>query len=209
MGLIAKVPTGNGNYEPVPEGLHHAVCYRVTDLGTHATPWDTMVRKVLVSWELPQERIDFERDGVSENLPRVISKKYTLSLHDKANLRRDLENWRGKKFTAQELTGWDLKKIIGANCFLQVLHKETKEGRTFADVSSIVGLPKKTEKLNPENETAFFSFDDGGDIPEDTPEWITTLIKESVEWQQRQGRDTDPPPEEAVQTTEEGDDIPF
>ena len=33
---------------------------------------------------------------------------------EKAVLRQTLETWRGKKFTVDELRGWDLEKLIGA-----------------------------------------------------------------------------------------------
>src|SRR3990167_3685661 len=36
----------------------------------------------------------------------TISKFYTLSLSEKANLRKDLEGWRGKSFTESELEGF-------------------------------------------------------------------------------------------------------
>ena len=40
-----------------------------------------------------------------------VARVYTLCLHERAALRKDLESWRGRKFTEQELDGFDLEKL--------------------------------------------------------------------------------------------------
>jgi len=42
----------------------------------------------------------------------MISKRYTMSLGEQSTLRKDLESWRGKKFTPEELQGFDLNACI-------------------------------------------------------------------------------------------------
>jgi len=104
--------------------MHKAICYGVYDLGTQFNEtFGNKNHKVLLQWELPEARIDIQKDGEDLNLPRAQSKIYTLSLHEKANLRKDLESWRGKSFTATELEGFDLKNLLGVDCQLQVIHK--------------------------------------------------------------------------------------
>ena len=34
MGLVARKPAGNDNYDPVEAGVHQAICIRYYDLGT-------------------------------------------------------------------------------------------------------------------------------------------------------------------------------
>jgi hypothetical protein len=185
MGLTVKK---SGSFlDPVPEGLYQAVCYGLYDLGTQFQErFGKSVPKVLIAWELPSERILVEQDGVKKDLPRAISKQYTKSLHEKANLRKDLESWRGKAFTEDELEGFDMKKLLGANCMIQVIHK-TKEGKTFANVANIVSLPKTMDKSGCENPFRYFSFEDGDILPDNTPSWISDLIKASEEWATLQG----------------------
>lgn len=182
MPLTAK--EGNGaQFPPVPMGLHLAVSYGIWDLGTHTEEkWNKDVHKILISWEIPGERIDIEKDGKEQNLPRVISNSYRLSLHKKANLRRDLESWRGKVFTPEELEGFDVYNVLGASCQLNIIHNE-KDKKVYANISSIVPAPKGT-KLEPENPTMIFSFEDYPEkgIPEGTPDWIKEIIKDSQEW---------------------------
>src|SRR3989304_9107557 len=181
MALTAK-DKGGGDYEPIPEDLHMAICYGIWDLGTQYNEvWHQESHKVAVVWELPEIRGEFERNGVKVNLPRAISKQYRLSLHKKAGLRKDLESWRGKKFTEEELSkGFDIKKLLGVPCQIQVLHNRV-EDKTYANISAIIKAPTGT-KLTPENPITFFSFEENMDIPPSTPEWIEKLIKGAKEY---------------------------
>ena len=62
-------------------------------------------------------------------------------MHEKAALRKDLESWRGKPFTAQELEGFDLEALLSVGCFINVMH-QTREGQTYANVAAVMRLPK-------------------------------------------------------------------
>ena len=207
MGLIAR-ETGGSKYPPVEQGLHHAICYATYDLGTHFDDkWNKSAHKIVIIFELPEERIDIEKNGESLNLPRAISKKYTLSLHEKSKLRKDLESWRGRVFTQEELEGFDVSKLLGVNCMVQVLHS-TVDGKTYANITAITSLPKGFEKRNAENPLAYFSLEeDGKELPDSMPEWIQKIIKESDEWvgkgtkEAPPSNDNPPPPGD--------DDIPF
>src|SRR6478609_2468498 len=112
MSLTAK-QTGT-SINPIPEGVYLGVCYSVVDIGVqYSKEFENASHKVIVSWELPELRIEMERDGKKVNLPRAISKRLGVSLDEKAILRKDVESWRGKAFTKEELRGFDLKKLVG------------------------------------------------------------------------------------------------
>jgi len=66
-------------------------------------------------------------------------------LSEKANLRKDLENWRGKGFTEAELAGFDVESIRGANCLLTIT--ETESGKR--KVSGVTALPKGMQPIKP------------------------------------------------------------
>lgn len=200
MGLIAK-DKGGGDFIPVQEGLHHAVCFAIYDIGTHFNAtFGKWGHQCFIMWEIPGERIQI--DG--KDLPRAISKKFTVSLHEKAELRKYLQTWRGKAFTAEELQGFDIKKLLGVNCFVQVIHN-TKNEKTYANVMSITPLPKGTLKKEAENPLKFFSFEDSTNIPDGTPDWIADQIRSAKEWGGGDGGSNndpnEPPPPD--------DDIPF
>jgi hypothetical protein len=126
-------------FTPAPEGLHQAVCCDVVDLGLQQTPWGEK-QKVELRWEL-----DSLNDGTGR--PHLTTKRYTLSLNEKATLRQHLEAWRGRRFTAEELGGFDLEKLLGVNCQLQIVHELSDQGRIFANVQAVVPLGKNMVKI--------------------------------------------------------------
>ena len=183
MGLTAK--EGGQKFDQIPEGVYGARCFAIYDLGTQAETWqgeEKQMHKVLFMWEIPELRITVKdkTTGEEKDLPRAISNRYTLSLGDKAKMRAHLESWRGKAFTNAELEGFDLKNILGKACQLQVIHNESG-GKTYANITSVMALPKGMTVGPQETESKFFSFEDGGQIPEGTPEWVRKLICESAE----------------------------
>lgn len=77
----------------------------------------------------------------------VVRRRYTVSLNEKAALRRDLETWRGRKFTKDELRGFDVEQVLGKPCQVQIAHKLSEQGRTFANVTAVIPLGKN--QVNP------------------------------------------------------------
>src|SRR6185295_14482521 len=62
MSLIVK-ENKESTREPVPAGMAHGICYGVIDLGTQPGNPALMIkaaRKVIIMFELPDERFDFE-----------------------------------------------------------------------------------------------------------------------------------------------------
>jgi len=136
MGLTAR-DSGGGDFTPAPEGTHPATCMAVIDLGTQYNErWKKQQHKVLIGWELDTD----EKRGDGE--PFIAWRRYTMSLHEKAGLRKDLEAWRGRKFTTEELAGFDLHNILGKPCVLTITHTVT-DGNTYANVASVAALPKR------------------------------------------------------------------
>lgn len=133
------------NFFPAPEGLHPAVCVDVIDLGIQPTPWG----------EKPQVRLIFQLSLVNEHTQerhRAV-KTYNRSLEEKATLLKDLQSWRGKKLTEEELEEFELESVIGCNCQIQIVHKERDDGRVVANVETIVPLGKDMPRLQAENYT--------------------------------------------------------
>lgn len=210
MALYARDKGDGQRFDPIPEDIYHGICVGVVDLGTHLNEkFNKRERKVLITWELPDQRLVIEKEGEEKDLPRWASEKYTLSLGEKANLRKMMQSWRGKVFTPKELEGFNLQKLIKVNCLVQIMHN-TKDEKTYANVNTVLPL-KNAEKREPENPTMFFSFEEGGDLPEGIPEWVIDIIKQSDEWQAQlsggTGVDQNQPGEKDI--SEWVDDIPF
>lgn len=129
-------------FRPCPEGLHHGVCVDVVDLGVVSTAFGDK-HQVQIRWHV---------DAADEDGKRFeVRKTYTASLSEKANLRKDLEAWRGRKFTADELKGFDLEKLLGANCQINVVHNMADNGNTYANVQGVVPAPKGVVRLAPQD----------------------------------------------------------
>lgn len=137
MPLIAK--ENSAPSDPAPEGTHVARCIQIIDKGTHyGERFKKWEHKVLFGWELPHALRDATDERPAE--PYLVWQEYNLSLHEKSKLRKALEAWRGKKFVAEELQGFDLKNVLESTCLLQILHNE----KGYADIASIAALPKGT-----------------------------------------------------------------
>jgi len=158
MGLVAQ--NKGGDFELCPAGIHSAVCYAVADLGLQNNPFtpDKPQHKCVVMWELEPRMSDGRRFG--------LSKFYTLSLNEKATLRKDLISWRGKNFTKEELDmGFDIEKLMGANCTLNVVH-ETKNDKTYAKIAGV--MPPMKDKIKMERENS------------GVPQWVVDIAAKQI-----------------------------
>jgi hypothetical protein len=199
MSLTAK-NEGEGNFELCPADTHHAVCYGVIDLGTQLNAkFNTSQHKCMLLWELPNARMESGK-------PFAVSRMYTVSLADKAHLRQHLQAWRGRPFTEEELNGFEIKKILGANCLVQVIHNKSGE-RTYANVEAVMALPKGINSMPPatidaENALILYDMDNGEPPPETIPEWIRKIIYKSAEMSGNIPQETQseaPPMEEMIE----------
>jgi hypothetical protein len=67
----------------------------------------------------------------------AIGSKFTLSLHEKASLRKILQSWRGKAFTPEELKKFDVTTILGKPCLITVTHEPKDGGGVYANVGAV------------------------------------------------------------------------
>jgi len=195
----------------IPEDTYHAVCYGVVDLGTQETQFGPK-QKVIIFWEQPDERMDVvDQDGEKISKPRVISNRYTNSIHEKATLGQLLVSWRGRPFTQDERDNFDLFNIIGANCLLGVVHNPSGDD-VYANVGTVVKLMKGMTIKTAENPILRYSIEDNGlDIPEGAYDWVKDIIKKSAEHRgiDSQTQPEGPDPCGPVPESEDDDGIPF
>lgn len=173
MSLIAK---SNGEkLPPIEEGTYQAICTGIIDLGLQKSEkYEKTYPKIMIMWSFPTETIKVKE----EELPRVISKEYTNSLGDKSNLTRDLQAWRGKNFTQEELNGFNLTNVLNVPCLMQIIHDE-KNGNTYPKISSIMSLPKDMAKIEKNMQNIIFDFDEKATWSnyQNIPTWIQNKIK--------------------------------
>jgi len=182
--MIVSDSGGGGTFEQAPVGAHVARCISLVDIGTHHGEYEGVANvrhQVIVRWELPNENIT---SGDYAGEPFTVSEFYTLSLGEKANLRKVLTSWRGKEFTEDELKGFDLKSILNKPCMVQV--GRNKKDR--AKVQAVMSLPKGMTVPDQVNPGVYFSlseFDQG--VFESLSDGIRGLVEKSDEWAARNG----------------------
>lgn len=176
MGLTVFESSGT-TFKSAPAGTHVARCIRLIDIGTQHGEYQgkpTVRRQIIVMWELPDELMD---DGK----PYVASKFYTASLSEKATLRKDLEAWRGRAFTDQELAGFDTKAILGKPCMLSIVEKEGGNG---TKIGGVMALPKGVNVAPHTNEPFAFDIDEWDEQRfQSLSDGIKKLIQGSDEFQ--------------------------
>lgn len=130
------------DFVAAPAGLHGAVLCDVTDLGELPTPWGPKP-KIELRWQI---------EAVNQNNGKrfLVSKRYNNSQAPSSNLRLDLESWRNKKFSDDEMERFDLEALLGKNCQLQIMHN-TKDGTTYANVNTVLP-PAKGQRLAVESD---------------------------------------------------------
>jgi hypothetical protein len=136
MPIIAS-DSGNGTYTLCPAGTHGSRCVDIVDLGVVTSEFAGEKKeqhKVNIIWQTGEIN---EKTGK----PFLARKRYTLSLHEKSTLRKDLESWRGQAFTPAEAKGFDLERLIGIPALINVLH-EHKNGKDYDNVTTLMKLPK-------------------------------------------------------------------
>lgn len=190
MGKINVTETGGNDFAIIDAGTYVARCFKMVHIGTNDEEIlgkKKTLNKVRIYWELPTEMEVFKEENGEQ--PRVMSKEFTLSLNEKANLRKFLEAWRGKSFNAKELEEFDLVKLIGAAGMLTVTHQTSKNnGKEYANITGL-GKMVKGLKCPPQiNESFDFGYDPfEPEKMEQLPEFITDKIKTSVEYNEAIG----------------------
>ncbi len=189
MAIIASSQGGSSTpREPIPAGAHAARCYSIIDLGTSEqviSGKQKVVRKIRITFELPTERRVFNEDKKEQ--PCVTSKEFTLSLADKSNLRAFLRSWRGKDFTEQEAAAFDVAKLIGAPCLLNIIHVagKTNPSKMYDEISSVSPLPKGMVCPPQENPSFEFSVSEWNQKAfEEMPQFLREKIMASFEFRE-------------------------
>ncbi len=180
MSMIAK-DNGGVSIPPLEAGVYPAIGSMMVDIGVQVSEkFGKSQRKFRMFWDIVGETIDIN----GEQFPRRMSKEYSFSLGEKSNLRKDLQAWRGKPFTEEELQGFALVNVLNKGCQLQIINEE-KNGKTYNNIAAIMALPKGT-KLEELEETTIFDMENPDSFKywEKIPGWIQDQIKKAVNYEE-------------------------
>ena len=216
MSLTAR-DSGGGSFTPVAPGMHLARCYRIVDMGTQKTDFQGQTKhlqKVMLQFEVHGEDDNGKPLLTAKGEPMSISKNFTLSLAEKATMRKDLQAWRGREFTPEELRGFELKNVLGAWAMITASKAVGNNGKEYTNIVSINPVPVAIKKAGmPEgfNKLAMFVISNPDmELFETFGNGLKEKITSSPEWRARS-----PAPQPAPGSTGSGfddmedSDIPF
>lgn len=151
MPILATVSQGN-NYAPksnMAEGLNPAVVFHVQDLGL------VPKSEAIIAKERAQRvKEGSDPDRVKTSVPKarvwfnnaageIITKDYTLSLHEKAALAKDLKRL-GKTFDQS----FDVESLLHDQVSLMTTEETSQRGNKYIAISSIT-KPGKGQNVKP------------------------------------------------------------
>lgn len=192
---------GGGDFKRLDPGTHAAVCDMVIRLGVQpgSAQYPKPRDKLYLRWQVPEERTE---DGRA----MVIGATLTGSMHEKAQLRKLLEGWRGLKLDDEAAGSFDFSKLIGKTCMISVVESESG-GKTYSNVQSVSRLPKGLPPPALEGEPLVYrntrSAEDD-EVFKKLPDWIKKKIEGQLEPEKETARD-----EHAFGGDMPNDDIPF
>jgi len=188
MSLTVSAGSNNSTFVQVPAGMHLAMCYRIIDLGTQKSEYMGEVKslpKVMFQFEVHSEDEQGNPLLTSKGDPLSVSKNFTLSLGEKSTLRRDLQTWRGREFTAEELKSFDLKNVLGQWCMLSITHRDYN-GKNYSNIENINPVPasiKKSGLPDGHNPVQIFSIKEADmEMFESFSDYLKEKIQDSPEW---------------------------
>lgn len=189
---------------PMDGGTYMAVCVAVIDLGQQYNQFEKQkqgkyAEECMFIFEIPDERV--EVDG--EDKPRWLSsRRFTVSLHERAALFQMLTAWRGKALTDAELDpagdGFDLMQMAGVPAMLSVTVVEKDDGSKYNRIEAVTGFPKGLPAPKPESEILVFDADEPDmEVFGKLPEWVQDIIRKSTQFADNAPEEkVDIPPEE-------------
>lgn len=187
-----------------PEGQFAARCVDVIDFGEKVEQFPGKPERLVAKCG-----IVFRTGETNPETREYIDvvREFTVSMGEKSNLRQFLEAWRGKTYSDDEVeSGAPLHKLCGIGAFITIEQKKSAQGRTYANIRAIVGLPKQMAAAAPNA--------DGYDRPEYLTERKKKYAEEAKSYRAKinapmSKRGDDEGYEEFPGAQEGDDDLPF
>jgi len=183
---INATTNGNTPRELIPTGNYIARCYKMIHIGTVEEiilGEKKVLNKVRIGWELPTELRVFNEEKGEQ--PLVIDKEFTLSLYEKSALRGVLKSWRGKDFTEEEAKCFDITKLLGVQCMINIIHKPSKRdaSKIYEEIAGITAVPKGITVPAQINSTFCLDYDNFDESKFNSlPDFIKQKMQTSMEY---------------------------
>ena len=134
----------DSTFKPHEPGQFPAICADVVDLGERVETFAGQPAKLTHKCAL----VFITRSESGES--GEVSREFTVSMGEKANLRKFLEQWRGRKYDADQVEqGVPLHKLEGQVALLTISHNTSGQGKTYANITACVGIPRQMKDSAP------------------------------------------------------------
>lgn len=141
MPDLITATASDSKFTPHTEGQFVALCVDMIDLGEKVEEYPGTPTKLSHKCALV-----FRTGDTNEATGELIdiAAEFTVSMGEKANLRKFLESWRGKSYKIEEVAlGVPLHKLVGNPALVTIEHKTSQKGRTYAKIASVASVPKQ------------------------------------------------------------------
>ncbi len=162
----------DGEFPKAPPGNHPAVIVAMIDMGMQENDFKgvkTIQHRAYFCWELVNEAV-----AGTKGTRHVIGLDVTVSLNEKAKLRKWVEALFGKKIP--EGGEFEVDKLLGRKCLLSISEKNG-----WPKVDGMAALPKGLACADPQHKPFLWNLTD---IKEDgsieLPDWIPWLYGEPL-----------------------------
>lgn len=165
------------NYEIMEAGTYPMRCIQVVELGTHQVEYQGEMKdrkELMIVWET--------NELMEDGRPFTVNWRGTNSLNEKSKLYSMLTAWRGRKFTPEELKGFELKNILDKCCLGNITKETSKSGKDFNKVTGVMPLPKGMTCGDRHNDLVDFGIGDyNTEEANKLWPWVLKIISESHE----------------------------
>jgi hypothetical protein len=115
------------------------VCVDVVDLGVNVEVFPGQEPREVAKVALVFASGEKQEDGSLT----LVTTEMTNSANEKANLRRFIEAWRGRSYSAEQVAeGLPIKKLWAQPALITIEHVVTRKGKKFGKIKSITQVPE-------------------------------------------------------------------
>lgn len=171
--------------ELVPEGNHQARIYELIEIGTVEGSWmgqPKMNHNIRIGFEFPTKKFVFNEEKGPQ--PFVLSREMSLSMSEKANLRKIVDAVEGRKLTDSEAEGYDVLNLVGKPLLVTVRHTEPNEmGIQYANAttfSSVIEGLTIVPQINPSKVLTFSEWNE--ETFQNLPQFLKDKISSTPEY---------------------------
>lgn len=163
MTFLLDTENTGGDFQPVPPGIHLAVCLYVVDIGIQPGNFGPKSRLLFV----------FETPGLlaPDGRPMTISRRFGKNLSEKGQLRPFLTSWLGQPLSGQ----LDLAQFAGKPAMLVVSQSQTGE-KVYSNITACAPVAPGAPVPPPSTVAICYGPSRDAGIFAALPEWIRKTV---------------------------------